>query len=112
MHSQYLDQIFRMLNLTGGIRHVSVNRFEDKYFICGLIRKPVPLLFFVELYHAVLSDIIWIDDIRRDQVRVINTDGITYSKRPVCDGGSKRSPDTATGFSAFDQEWICRTVLT
>lgn len=112
LDNQYLGQILWGLKLTWRGRIVRINRLEDEYFIRRLIRKPVPFLILVVLYHAILSNVIWIDNICSHQVRLINTGCITNSERPVCDRSSKSFPGTVRRLLSFYQSYICEQNLT
>jgi len=73
---------------------ISIDSFEDKYFVHSLVWKPVPLLVFVEMYHSVLGEVVGVNDISVYQISLVNTCGITKSKRPVSDRNSKGFPDS------------------
>jgi hypothetical protein len=100
LDNQYDDRVSKP-RLTMGAALISINSFEDKYFVRILVWKPVPLLVFVEMYHSILGEVVGVNNISVYQISLVNTCGITKSKRPVSDRNSKRFPDTAKMFYKF-----------
>lgn len=87
-------ECLKELIITIGV-FVGTNGFEYKYFVHSLIRKPLPLLVFVKMYHSVLGEVIGINNISVYQICLVNACNVTKSKRPISDWHSEGFPNAA-----------------
>lgn len=58
---------------------------KHKHFVFRLIREPLPLLVLIKIDHTVLGKVVWVDDVRRDQINLVDAAGVADCQWLVTD---------------------------